>query len=125
MSNDWRTVPLSEIADINPRLGKTALVNEELFSFVPMAAVGAANGSIDFTAKRPYAEIRKGFTPFQSGDVLFAKITPCMENGKMAVVPKLENSYSSALRNFMSFGPKVALIPSMSITTFHGRTFGK
>jgi len=99
-SNTWRTVPLSEIADINPRLGKTALSDEEQFSFVPMASVGAADGSIDVSAKRPYAEVKKGFTPFQSGDVLFAKITPCMENGKMAVVPDLENSYGFGSTEF-------------------------
>ena len=35
--------------------------------------------------------VRKGYTPFCEGDVLFAKITPCMENGKMAVAPPLRN----------------------------------
>ncbi len=100
MSEKWRTVPLSEIADINPRLGKTMLADDELFSFVPMVSVGASDGSIDVSAKRPYAEVKKGFTPFQSGDVLFAKITPCMENGKMAVVPHLENQYGFGSTEF-------------------------
>lgn len=58
------------------------------------------------TAKRPYVEVKKGFTPFQSGDVLFAKITPCMENGKMAVVPHLENHYGFGSTEFHVIRPK-------------------
>lgn len=106
MNNKRRTVPLSEICDINPRLGKAKLSEDELIAFVPMAAVGAANGSIDVSSKRPFAEVKKGFTPFQSGDVLFAKITPCMENGKMAVVPRLANHYGFGSTEFHVLRPK-------------------
>jgi len=109
VSNNWRTFPLSEIADINPRLGKTSLVDEELFAFVPMAAVGASDGTINVTAKRACADVKKGFTPFQSGDVLFAKITPCMENGKMAVVPQLENQFGFGSTEFHVIRPKEAI----------------
>jgi type I restriction enzyme, S subunit len=109
VSNNWRTVPLSEIADINPRLGKTALAERDLFSFVPMAAVGASSGMIDVSTKRAYADVKKGLTPFQSGDVLFAKITPCMENGKMAVVPKLENQYGFGSTEFHVIRPKAGI----------------
>jgi type I restriction enzyme S subunit len=41
--------------------------------------------------RRKFSEVKKGYTGFLEGDVLFAKITPCMENGKMAVVPALQN----------------------------------
>lgn len=109
MSNNWRTVPLSEIADVNPRLGKTTLADDITYTFVPMAAVGTANGSIDVSSKRPYAEVKKGFTPFQSGDVLFAKITPCMENGKIAVVPRLENHYGFGSTEFHVLRPKIGI----------------
>jgi type I restriction enzyme, S subunit len=111
VSNNWRAIPLSEIADINPRLGKTALEDDALYTFVPMASVGAADGSIDVTANRSYTEVKKGFTPFQSGDVLFAKITPCMENGKMAVVPKLENNYGFGSTEFHVIRPKNNIDP--------------
>jgi hypothetical protein len=46
---------------------------------------------IDVSATRKFGEVKKGYTPFREGDVLFAKITPSMENGKMAVVPSLHN----------------------------------
>jgi len=111
VSNNWRTVPLSEIADINPRLGKNILSDDSLYTFVPMASVGAADGRIDVSTKRPYVEVKKGFTSFQSGDVLFAKITPCMENGKMAVVPDLENHYGFGSTEFHVIRPKDGIDP--------------
>ena len=125
MNNNWRTVPLFEIADINPRLGKTTLADVELFSFVPMASVGAADGSIDVSAKRPYAEVKKGFTPFQSDDVLFAKITPCMENGKMAVVPHLENQYGFGSTEFHVIRPKDSNDPKYVYYYVSGQGFRK
>ena len=54
-----------------------------------MAAVKEEYGGIDVSATRPLGEVIKGYTAFTQGDVLFAKITPCMENGKVALVPPL------------------------------------
>ena len=56
-----------------------------------MASVGAETGHIDVGNTRQVGQVRQGFTRFAPGDVLFAKITPCMENGKIAVVPDLQN----------------------------------
>lgn len=49
-----------------------------------MAAVDAETGLVDDSAEREYAAVAKGYTPFVSGDLLVAKITPCFENGKIA-----------------------------------------
>jgi len=92
-------------------MGKTTFAEDSSYAFVPMASVGAADGSIDVSTKRPYAEVKKGFTSFQSGDVLFAKITPCMENGKMAVVPDLENHYGFGSTEFHVIRPKAGIDP--------------
>ena len=56
-----------------------------------MAAVEAGTGSMDASQVRKYGEVRKGYTRFSEGDVLFAKITPCMENGKVAIAKGLTN----------------------------------
>ena len=48
--------------------------------FVAMPSV-SEDGRIDASVERPYSEVCKGFTYFAENDVLFAKITPCMENG--------------------------------------------
>ncbi|MGH2361791.1 MAG: restriction endonuclease subunit S [bacterium] len=70
---------------LNPRTFSRPPEDEKPISFVPMAAVEAATGRVDVSRVRPYREIAKGYTRFSEGDVLFAKITPCMENGKTAV----------------------------------------
>lgn len=87
----WETAELSEICLVNPTIDKSAIADDLAVSFVPMPAVEAESGRIDVSATRKFGEVKKGYTPFREGDVLFAKITPCMENGKMAVVPALHN----------------------------------
>jgi type I restriction enzyme S subunit len=91
---------LGEVAEINPRIDRSKISDDILVSFVPMQAVGAGDGGMDVSQLRPAKELKKGYTPFQEGDVLFAKITPCMENGKMAVVPKLTNGYGFGSTEF-------------------------
>ena len=84
-----RAVPLGQVATLNPRLVQ-ALSDETPISFVPMAAVSAESAKVTLPTDRAYAEVRKGYTYFESGDVLVAKITPCFENGKIAeaVLPR-------------------------------------
>lgn len=87
----WPQKPLSDVADLNPRLDKSVYRDDLEVSFVPMAAVEAGSGRMEVSQAKRFAAVKKGYTPFKEGDVLFAKITPCMENGKMAVVPRLIN----------------------------------
>ncbi|MBX9642545.1 MAG: restriction endonuclease subunit S [Novosphingobium sp.] len=96
----WAPARLSDICDINPRVDKSAIDHTQLVSFVPMPAVEAENGRIDVSVTRPFGEVKQGYTPFQTGDVLFAKITPCMENGKMAIVPKMPSEYGFGSTEF-------------------------
>jgi len=69
---------LEHIAVINPRLPSAA--RGETVSFVAMADV-SEQGSLDRVDVRPALS---GYTPFVEGDVLVAKITPCLGNGKGA-----------------------------------------
>ena len=78
-----RKVALDEVAELNPRLAETLAPDDEV-SFVPMSAVSAETAGITEEETRSYAEVSKGYTPFVTGDVLVAKITPCFENGKIA-----------------------------------------
>ena len=48
-------------------------------------------GRVDISITRLYSEVKKGYTPFMDGDIIFAKITPCMENGKIAILRGLRN----------------------------------
>ncbi|WP_225788363.1 restriction endonuclease subunit S [Pseudomonas sp. Marseille-P8916] len=84
-----KVVPLSQVVEINPRLPK-GLEDSREISFVPMAAV-SESGGIVLQETRNFGEVKKGFTYFQRGDVLLAKITPCFENGKSALAENLEH----------------------------------
>ncbi len=101
-----KQVPLREAAEINPKVDRSLLLDDTLVSFVPMASVGAADGQIDVSTTRPYAEVKKGYTAFRNGDVLFAKVTPCMENGKMAVARNLSNGQGFGSTEFHVLRPR-------------------
>lgn len=92
LPSGWVSRTLEDVVEINPRLDKKLFSDDMDISFVPMSAVETENGKIDISEIRSFGDVKKGYTAFQEKDVLFAKITPCMENGKMAVVPKLKNN---------------------------------
>lgn len=97
---------LGDVAHINPRFDKSSLADDMPVSFVQMASVGAADGKINVSIVRPFVEIKKGsYTPFKDGDVLFAKVTPCMENGKMAVARGLKNGVGFGSSEFHVLRP--------------------
>ncbi|MBL7250078.1 restriction endonuclease subunit S [Alloalcanivorax marinus] len=84
------SVSIGEVAVVNPRFEKADRpAPGDPVSFVPMAAVSEKTVSIVEANDRPYAEVAKGYTAFKRGDVLIAKITPCFENGKMALADNL------------------------------------
>ena len=87
LPDGWELRPLIEIAQINPPLDRRALNDHTSVTFIPMRTVAIEGGGIVNPEIRPYNEVKKGYTGFLSGDVIMAKITPCMENGKIAVVP--------------------------------------
>ena len=104
-SNSWELADLCEVAELNPRLDKSAHTGNPMVSFVPMPGVEAGTGAIDVSQTRSLEEVKKGYTPFREGDILFAKITPCMENGKMAVVPPLKNDLGFGSTEFHVLRP--------------------
>jgi type I restriction enzyme S subunit len=83
VSAGLKTTALDEVAELNPRFTETLAPDDEV-SFVPMSAVSAETAGITDEQTRKYSEVSKGYTPFVTGDVLVAKITPCFENGKIA-----------------------------------------
>lgn len=107
----WEVASIDEVASINPKLVES-IDDSDQVHFVPMAAVAEDFGGIDVSATRPYGEVRKGYTYFASQDVLFAKITPCMENGKGALVPELAHIHAfgstefHVLRSYGAVRPK-------------------
>lgn len=87
-----------------PRL--LALKPEDEVSFVPMDAVGVGGG-LHLEQTRILAEVSSGYTEFQDGDVVVAKITPCFENGKAALASGLLNgaAYGTTELHVLRAGP--------------------
>ncbi|MFQ3202780.1 MAG: type I restriction enzyme S subunit [Pseudoalteromonas tetraodonis] len=76
----WPLVKLSDVVQINPRCPKE-IDGDQLVSFVAMASA-SEDGKLLSEEIKVLNETKKGFTYFERGDVLLAKITPCFENGK-------------------------------------------
>ncbi|MFH1255051.1 MAG: restriction endonuclease subunit S [bacterium] len=82
---------INEFAELNPKKDIENLKDNDLVSFVPMEDVSEELGKIINNIKRELRGVKKGYTYFRNNDVIFAKITPCMENGKSALAENLEN----------------------------------
>lgn len=88
----WAVKRLSVIAEINPsRAGNVRLSPNDEVSFVPMKAVDDIAGTIAWQETKAFGEVSRGYTWFRDGDVIFARITPCMQNGKAALARNLVN----------------------------------
>lgn len=77
-----------DIGEINP---KNEAEDDTLASFIPMSGIPQLHSGRLEAQQRPWEQIKKGFTHFADGDVVLAKITPCFENGKAAVIAGLTN----------------------------------
>ena len=102
-------VPLAEVVRFNPKPVRGAYADDLRISFVPMAAVEAGSGRMDPSYVRTFGQVKTGFTHFGEGDVLFAKITPCMENGKIAVATGLCNGIGFGSTEFHVLRPESTL----------------
>lgn len=91
-SDSWERVELVDVCKVNPKkIDTTDLPDDLEVSFFPMSVLSEIYGEIITPQTKALKEVRTGFTNFSEGDVVFAKITPCMENGKSAVIGKLVN----------------------------------
>lgn len=110
MTAQW--AKLGDICEINPRLPREhGLEDDSGVSFVPMAAVSEVSGTIVSATLRRYAEVKKGYTAFADGDVLFAKITPCMENGKAALASGLAGGRGFGSTEFHVLRARKSVLP--------------
>ncbi|WP_170207435.1 restriction endonuclease subunit S [Acidovorax temperans] len=89
----WEVMRLRNVTTLNPSKSEVShLLRETEVSFLPMEAVGD-DGTLNLDRTRPIGEVESGYTYFREGDVTIAKITPCFENGKGAVMRRLHNGH--------------------------------
>ena len=100
----WKSSRIKNVASISPIFSEAPPEKEEECTIVPMEAV-TVKGDIDNSRKEKFENIMAGLTYFENGDVLFAKITPCMENGKGAYVKNIETRYGFGSTEFHVLRP--------------------
>ena len=108
----WKWVKLGEICEINPTRPRGLSRDDDApITFVPMPSVDARLGKITNPQIRPFSEVRKGYTYFEENDVLFAKISPCMENGKHSIASDLIDSFGFGTTEFHVLRAGSSVIP--------------
>lgn len=96
MKSNWKKVRLGDFAEINPNI---SLKKDKIYSFIPMEDV--------FSDKKRYVIPSKqkrysgGGAKFEEGDILFARITPCLQNGKISQVKNLKSKYGFGSTEFI------------------------
>ncbi len=105
-SKKWNVCKLGEICMINPRSIGKELMDEDKVSFIPMSEVEQNKGRVLSTLNARFGDVKRGYTQFIDGDIIFAKITPCMENGKAALVNNLFNGVGFGSTEFHVLRPK-------------------
>lgn len=108
----WKWAKLGKTCEINPRDNSLKDLPDALeVTFVPMAAVDEEKGAIITPQIRQLKQVKKGYTQFKEGDIIFAKITPCMENGKAAMAINLKNGLGFGSTEFHVLRPANQTIP--------------
>lgn len=107
----WEWHKIEEVCKVNPRRPSLERDEETPTSFVPMAAVDENKGAITDMEVHPYQEVMRGYTYFEEEDVLFAKITPSMENGKAAIARGLIDGIGFGSTEFHRLRPGDHIIP--------------
>jgi hypothetical protein len=112
LPHGWAASTLGEICQVNPsKPRRDEIAADAEVTFVPMPGVDANSGTIATPQIRGFDEVRKGFTAFRENDVIMAKITPCMENGKAAIAKGLRNGLGFGSTEFHVFRSRGAVLP--------------
>lgn len=101
----WTIGPITNLVHIDPRMPRE-LSDDLDVSFVPMESI-LETGGISSKEVKKLGNVRKGYTYFAEGDILFAKITPCMENNKGAIAENLTNEIGMGSTEFFVLKPKI------------------
>jgi type I restriction enzyme S subunit len=106
----WRQERLSDVCVLNPRRPQISLSDGEPVSFVQMSSVSESGKGITRLESKPFREVKSGYTYFSEGDVLFAKITPCMQNAKHAIAKGLHRDFGFGSTEFHVVQPAVGVL---------------
>lgn len=100
----WGFKRAKDISAINPTTRSSQkFADDNKIDFLPMTNVDEVKGKIKAFNQEAYGEIKNGYTKFKNNDILFAKITPCMENGNCVIVENLKYNLGFGSTEFIVF----------------------
>lgn len=105
ISTKYQNKKLSDIVIINPSVNLKSFNDNDEITFIPMEVVDEIFGTIVENRITTISNT-KGFTKFEDNDLLWAKITPCMQNGKSAIARNLKNGIGCGSTEFYVLRPK-------------------
>ena len=90
--DSWEWIRMGSLFTVNPR---NAISDDTVVGFMPMPLLQAGFSASHTFEERQWKDIKSGFTHFADNDVVIAKITPCFQNRKSAVICDLPNGYGA------------------------------
>lgn len=82
----WTTIPLRYVCKLNPSIAFDGFDQDDDLTFLPMDRVKSGY-FIPNTDK--FSKLASSYTAFEDGDIVLAKVTPCFENGNIAIAEDL------------------------------------
>ncbi|CNB23650.1 restriction modification enzyme [Yersinia intermedia] len=82
----WTTIPLRYVCELNPSIAFDGFDQDDDLTFLPMDRVKSGY-FIPNTDK--FSKLASSYTAFEDGDIVLAKVTPCFENGNIAIAEDL------------------------------------
>lgn len=115
----WKAIPVRRIAQVNPSK-KKELSSDDYVGYAPMERI-RCDQMIPTRIK--VSQLTSGLTYCEQGDIVLAKVTPCFENGNLAIVPKVENGCCYASSELFVYRPKNNVLDRFLFYTFLNRSF--
>lgn len=110
--SDYKETKIKEIVIIKPpkKESKNKVADDDLVSFVPMEYLNILTKFFQEKEPRKLRDVYSGYVYFEDGDLIYAKITPCFENGKMGIASGLTNGIGFGSSEFVPIRPNQELV---------------
>ena len=119
LPDSWCLTDIKSIFTINP---KNKVADDVIAGFVPMINIADGYSNEFIFESKLWGDIKKGFTHFADGDIVVAKISPCLENRKSVIVTSLPNGIGAGTTELFVFRSQCVL-PEYGLYFFKSDSF--
>ncbi len=100
---EWQISKIKYVATLSPNCDHSELTPDSVITYTPMEYI--KNGAF-INNTEMYGNVPASLTPYQEGDIAMAKVTPCFENGNIAVMEGLANGFGLGSSELIIFRPE-------------------